>query len=235
VGADELLGGYPSFHSIPQSVRALRIPAALPGFGSLLRRAARYMGVERISSKLPGLVEYGGTYPGAYLLRRGLFMPWQLSELLEDPTVVLDGLDRLSPLSRLASEVAPTSRSPFSRVAALETVQYMRNQLLRDTDWAGMAHGVEIRTPFADLNFLKNLSPVIPALKGQSGKHALGLSPSRPLPINVINRRKTGFDVPFKRWISKSSIGKYPGTSGKGYSSREWGRFVLDDHMATAL
>jgi asparagine synthase (glutamine-hydrolysing) len=234
VGADELLGGYPSFYSIPRSVNAFGVPAAIPGLGSLVRQAARCMGIERFSPKLPGLIEYGGTYPGAYLLKRGLFMPWQLSELLENSAVVRDGLSQLSPLNSLASETAPTGRTPFSRVAALETVQYMRNQLLRDTDWAGMAHGVEIRTPFADIDFLKNLSPVIPLLDRQAGKHALGLSPSRPLPIHIINRRKTGFDVPFKRWVSKSNMDRRFGTSGKAYSSRDWGRFVLDHYMATA-
>ncbi len=212
----------------------MRIPATLPGFGSLLRRAANHMGIEEFNPKLPGLVEYGGTYPGAYLLRRGLFMPWELSELLKDSAVATDGLDRLSPFSRLANEVAPSGQSGFSRVAALESVQYMRNQLLRDTDWAGMAHGVEIRTPFADLNFLRNLSPVIALLKGQAGKKALGLSPSRPLPMEAIKRQKTGFEVPFKQWMSKRSREGRVGTSGKGYSSRDWGRFVLDDYVINA-
>jgi asparagine synthase (glutamine-hydrolysing) len=69
VGADELLGGYPSFYSIPRSVNAFGVPATLPGLGSLVRQAARCMGVERFSPKLPGLIEYGGTYPGAYLLK----------------------------------------------------------------------------------------------------------------------------------------------------------------------
>ena len=27
----------------------------------------------------------------------------------------------------------------------------MRNQLLRDADWAGMAHSLEIRTPLVDI------------------------------------------------------------------------------------
>jgi len=30
------------------------------------------------SPKYASLLEYGGTYAGAYLLRRGLYMPWEL-------------------------------------------------------------------------------------------------------------------------------------------------------------
>ena len=33
----------------------------------------------------------------------------------------------------------------------------MKNQLLRDIDWAGMAHSLEIRTPFVDINFLQKV------------------------------------------------------------------------------
>ena len=52
-----------------------------------------------------------------------------------------------------AREVGAAFRTPQSalaKVAALETSLYMRNQLLRDADWAGMAHGLEVRVPLVD-------------------------------------------------------------------------------------
>jgi len=33
----------------------------------------------------------------------------------------------------------------------------MRNQLLRDADWAGMAHSLEIRVPLVDVELLELL------------------------------------------------------------------------------
>ena len=36
----------------------------------------------------------------------------------------------------------------------------MRNQLLRDADWAGMAHSLEIRVPLVDFTLLGALAPV---------------------------------------------------------------------------
>ena len=53
----------------------------------------------------------------------------------------------------------------------------MRNQLLRDADWAGMAHGVEIRVPLVDVTLLKSLAPVIPKLAPGAGKAALAKAP----------------------------------------------------------
>jgi asparagine synthase (glutamine-hydrolysing) len=43
----------------------------------------------------------------------------------------------------------------------MEMGVYMRNMLLRDSDWAGMAHSVEIRTPFVDVELFRALAPYI--------------------------------------------------------------------------
>jgi hypothetical protein len=42
-------------------------------------------------------------------------------------------------LRRLAATLLPDAGSDVGRVCVLESVHYMRNQLLRDADWAGMA------------------------------------------------------------------------------------------------
>src|SRR5262245_2703183 len=134
LGGDELFGGYPSFRDLPFWVGALRIPSQFPGLGLGFRRA--YGAMARITRaqnlKAAGLFEYGGTYPGAYLLRRGLFMPWELPGLLGED-LAEQGLARLEPLALIDRALSPDPGRPFSRVAALETSLYMRNQLLRDT------------------------------------------------------------------------------------------------------
>ena len=43
----------------------------------------------------------------------------------------------------------------------LESIYYLRNQLLRDSDWASMYHGVELRTPLVDITLLEDLSDVM--------------------------------------------------------------------------
>jgi hypothetical protein len=53
-----------------------------------------------------------------------------------------------------------------------------RNQLLRDADWAGMAHGVEIRLPLVDTTLLETLAPVIGQISPGAGKVALAAAPS---------------------------------------------------------
>ena len=35
---------------------------------------------------------------------------------------------------------------------------YMRNQLLRDTDWASMAHSLEVRVPLVDTQLMSHIA-----------------------------------------------------------------------------
>ena len=148
LGGDEPFGGYSSFHQIPQLVRSVgRFPS---GAARALRVICAPVLKHFTSAKYAGLLEYGGTYAGAYLLRRGLFMPWELPHLL-DRDLARAGWRTLEPMLRLEATVKDIS-SERLRIAALEMTWYMRNQVLRDSDWAGMAHSLEIRVPLVDLS-----------------------------------------------------------------------------------
>ena len=104
------------------------------------------------------------------------------------------------------------------RVAALETRWYMRNQLLHDTDWASMAHSVEVRVPLVDLELLRKTAPLVGAL-GPSSKQVMARTPANALPDAVFNRHKSGFCVPTSQWLLSQG-------ASKGTGSREWAKEV---------
>jgi len=202
LGGDELFGGYPSFREIPLCVRAFKIPALVPGVGSASRWLLSKSGLlsSWVKPKAAGLLRYGGTYAGAYLLRRGLFMPWELEAIL-GPDLTRLGLRRLKPLQHIGSQLLPWPATGFAKVAALESALYMRNQLLRDTDWASMAHSLEVRVPLVDSRLLEQVAVV--AVRTRALKRILGTSPSVPLPTHVIERPKTGFTTPIQAWLQR--------------------------------
>src|SRR5262249_39735766 len=74
LGGDELLAGYPSFVDVPRWLRRFGPIAAVPGLGRAARPLIRALapGVARATPKALGLLEYGRSWAGAYLLRRGL-------------------------------------------------------------------------------------------------------------------------------------------------------------------
>ena len=226
IGGDEILAGYPSFSDVPRWTARLGVPARIPGLGRALRRAGTALGLARGRPKAVGLVEYAGSPAGAYFLRRALFLPFELPALL-DPETIRTGLRRLDPVGRLAAELTPDPGSPLARVAAFEATQYMRNQLLRDADWAGMAHGVEIRTPFVDTRLLAALAPMVPGFGGGAGKRALARAPERPLPQDLVDRPKTGFSVPIGRWLAPPRAAGEAARRPAGLVARDWGRQVF--------
>ena len=204
LGGDELWGGYPAFRDLPRWTRTLRWPARVPRLGELVRRiAAPALPHTRWSPKLAGLLELGGELAGAYLLRRGLFMPWELEQVLDRETVER-GLARLDPVAHIRAQLDVDPGTQFGRIACLEAGLYMRNQLLRDTDWASMAHGLEVRVPLVDPVLLRAVAPLVLAAGGL-GKRQLAASPRPALPAHVALRPKTGFTTPVARWLEQST------------------------------
>ncbi len=152
VGGDELFASYPGFAELPRINRLARPLSRFPAVGRRLRKLTVPFLSRHTSPKYAGLLEYGGSLGGAYLLRRGLFMPWELPQVM-DADMARQGCGRPAHAgnSWTAPHHAPPTRSRLA-ISALEMSWYMRNQLLRDTDWTGMAHSLEIRVPFVDCN-----------------------------------------------------------------------------------
>ena len=203
LGGDELLGGYPSFSTVPRMVRLSRVPFAA-------RAAARL--VRHPKARL--LATYGGTYAGAYFLQRGLFRPDELPSLL-GPERAREGMERLALIERIDAALDPDPGTPFGRVASMEASLYMRNQLLRDADWASMAHSVEVRVPLVDAFLLRQLAPRL--LVQRDDKSALAAI----LPDYLRMRPKTGFFTPMREWADLPP----DGTSTR---MRNWARKVFE-------
>lgn len=227
VGGDELFGGYPSFRDVPRWVRWLRVPTAIPGLGRSLRILGQAAGWAPRRPKALGLLEYGGSWAGAYLLRRAVFLPFELATSF-DHDLLHDGLHRLGVLARVnRTALTPDPLVPSLRVTALESCWYLRQQLLRDADWAGMAHSVEVRTPLVDIALLRTVAAVLPSLGAGGGKQALAGAPSRVLPPAVTDRPRTGFSIPVTRWAGLA----VPHGGAHGLESRAWVRHIHAAHQ----
>jgi asparagine synthase (glutamine-hydrolysing) len=227
LGGDELLAGYPSFVDLPRWRRRFGPWSATPGAGAAWRMMLRTFApaVLRAAPKAAGMLDHAGTWAGAYLLRRGLYLPHELPALL-GVAVTRAGLERLGEAAGLAAALDPDPGSDVGRVCALESGCYLRGQLLRDADWAGMAHGLEIRTPLVDIELLTAMAPAIPRLRPGEGKAALAAAPATPLPDAVLRRAKTGFSVPTADWIDHRLAQETGRSPPKGLTSRRWARQV---------
>ena len=202
LGGDELLAGYSTFRSVPRMFRRAgpltRIPGAAKAARMLIRAFAPRLA--RRNPKALGVLDYAGTWAGAYLLRRAVLLPFELDAAM-DPAMAREGLAELDLLGLFSDSLHPDPGSDNGRVSALETCNYMRNQLLRDTDWASMAHSIEIRVPLVDFALLEAIAPRTASLKPGEGKALLASAPAIPIPADIVARAKTGFGIPVGDWL----------------------------------
>jgi asparagine synthase (glutamine-hydrolysing) len=219
LGGDELFGSYPSFRQVPRWAQALRGTTWLAGLAPLWRRAARRFSPTR--PKLAGSLTLPATLPGAYLLRRGLFLPEELGALVGSE-VAEAGLRRYDPFADAGKCLSGPLASGWPAVHAMESTQYMRNQLLRDCDWASMAHSLEVRVPFVDTRLRAAVAAAGYEPARSAGKRELAERVAPGLPLAVANRRKTGFVIPAHALVPER------GRHTAGLDSRALALQVLD-------
>ena len=224
-GGDELFGGYTSFRDIPRWMPITRVLSRVPHLGNLIAEANATLarGSRHISPKMGELVRYGSSYAGAYFVKRGRFLASELRPIL-GPDITREGLQRLDMLRLIEEAITPDPGAPYARVVALESAFYLRNQLLRDMDWASMAHSLEVRVPLVDAHLLRRLAPLLVHRKGR-GKQILAAAPRPPLPPAVRSRRKTGFTLPIHEWLREEGRVEH----GK----RSWARKVYEIMFAS--
>lgn len=147
-------------------------------------------------------------------------MPWELPEVL-DPEMAEEGWRRLEALVAL-NFTERDIPEPFAKVRELEINWYMRNQLLRDTDWASMAHSLEVRVPLVDIRLFRAVSNSTDSIR--PCKLQLAEAPSDPLPPAILARKKSGFSVPVRQWLLNET--NYRAERGL----RGWARTIYKCH-----
>jgi asparagine synthase (glutamine-hydrolysing) len=191
LGGDELFQGYSTFRRVPQ---VAAVGARLPRVA--LSSAARLAGVSQRTrhGRMGRAVESSalGGVSSAYAGVRGLHS-WAT-------------LARLWPAGSDLGVSDETILEGEPRVGGLELANYLRYQLLRDTDVMSMAHSLEVRVPLLDDEVVAAALCLHPAESGLSGKAVLA-SAAGPVATAAALRPKLTFSPPFDRWLREDLRG----------------------------
>jgi len=212
-GGDELFGGYPTFRHLPVLHRLSRNTRWLPaqllkaaaqlGTAPLLRPGAPVAPQTRWA-KLPEMVGSRGDLLALYQLAYALFLPEFQRDLLAPEASGTLELGLPAPtLARLRQEIE--GRSPLSAIGVLEQRLFLGERLLRDNDAVSMAVSIEQRVPLVDHVLLDAVYRLTDAnrfepLGAKSLLRRIGL---RGLDPALFDRPKSGFVLPFDRWIRR--------------------------------
>ena len=216
-GGDELFGGYTSFRDLPALSRWSKRTEWIPGkvreaFGrvvsSAMQPSSGAIPQQTRWAKLPEMIRHGGDLLSLYQLAYALFLPDFQQRLLGSAmtNAIADGLPGAM-RSRLEFETR--SRSPLSAISVMEQRLFLGERLLRDTDAASMASSIEVRLPLVDQILIENVNRLpdrerYHPLRKKCMLRRIGLSGLEPA---LFERPKTGFVLPFDRWL-RSGLGK---------------------------
>jgi asparagine synthase (glutamine-hydrolysing) len=194
-GGDELFAGYERFAAGVAAQRYAALPGAVQGV--LAGTLERLPGGGRAQKlrRFAGVAAEG--LPDA-------FRDWVSYVKDAERATLLDGdrddwaLDDYRAIWR-ASEGAAT----LDRLLDLNLRTYLPDDLLVKVDRTSMAHALEVRSPFLDIDLLELACGLPPRLKarGLSLKRVLKAAVADVVPEEIVRRPKRGFGVPLDRWF----------------------------------
>jgi len=208
LGADEMFAGYSNFRRVPRMEMLSRQLGRLPrlvrrtlslSMALLAGQGDRGRKLAELAASQDSMLHPDFVHP--YFLVRTLFGVADCELLFAAP----DYQASQQSLDRVLQESVAQSQSldPVNRVSYLESLFYIRNTLLRDSDFMSMAHGLELRVPFLDRELVEACFriPGNNKLRGKLPKSLLLSSLGVELPPEIVNRPKRGFTLPFERWL----------------------------------
>lgn len=226
LGGDEAFCGYSTFKTIP---RMMELSNGCDHFPLFVRKSMA--GALRLllprsdrTSKLSQLVSGNGDALHPYALARMLFLPSERRGLLK--TNENEFASRAN-ASVLGSINQCRSLDSVNQVSYLELRNYMKNTLLRDTDFMSMAHGLEVRVPLLDHKLIEFLFRIGGAAKTNKNipKPLLVRATEDLLPKEIVERHKQGFVLPFEHWLRD----QFRGELDKCFS--QFGNGPLQEHI----
>jgi asparagine synthase (glutamine-hydrolysing) len=204
-GGDEIFYGYPRFAGI----RVLEFYKMLPEF---IRRHL----VERIVQNWPETTR-GGRFvnrarrfiQSANMASDEAYLSWVSlinrdirAELISD-TIKANAADSQGEYVLRKYLCNSENRELLDRVADLDVEGYLPEYQLCYMDRMSMANGLEVRSPLCDYDLVDFVTTLPPSyrLKNLRTKHIFKDVASQWIPVEIINRRKRGFDSPIGEWF----------------------------------
>lgn len=218
-GGDESFGGYERYlgvklaatvRGLPRPLRSSATAAAAwaAGRGRRGGAAAATAWLERCAAAAAEHTDPDEATGAAYTAAMTLFDEEQKRRLYHPDfaaeTAELDGREYLRGVWRLMRGDKQARREPAARLTAVDLVSYLPGDLLLKVDRASMAHGLEVRSPFLDVELVEWAAslPDRVRLPGFETKPLLRRPARRKkLPAEVARGRKRGFGLPLDEWF----------------------------------
>ncbi|MBF9253831.1 asparagine synthase (glutamine-hydrolyzing) [Pontibacter sp. 172403-2] len=205
LGGDELFGGYDVFKRMA-TLHRYQWLAALPlGMRRMAGRSLAALRPSVSSDKINELLSLPSwKLDQSYPITRQVLPDAYLRQLTGREVLESNRVQQIVAASQQVQEQQQDRLPLLSQVSVAEISTYMQNTLLRDTDQMSMAHALEVRVPFLDYELVEYVLGVPDKYKYPvSPKKLLTEALGDLLPMEIINRPKMGFVLPWQHWLKQ--------------------------------
>jgi asparagine synthase (glutamine-hydrolysing) len=202
-GGDEAFAGYSNYRNLVWLERLKRgVPSLNRTFARGLSAANSLLHSPRVAKYAPLLNDRFPEYYYSCTSNPYRYTGNRLGETYS--TGFASGIDRehsLEPVRQLQAKVR--SRNMLDAMLYIDTKTWLPDELLIKADKMTMANSVELRVPLLDhkvLEFATSL-PSNYKLNGFKTKYILKKAMAQKIPVEIRDRKKTGFPVPYESWL----------------------------------
>ncbi len=199
-GGDELLAGYSWYHQLlkmqtphKSQLRRTYLSAIKNGLGKINKRIESHYADE---IKLSGMVDDGTYIANEHLNQNVYFSNKEIRDL------------GLKGVSEPLFDISMYNSNSLDDALRMDLEDYMPGDILVKTDRASMANGLELRSPFLDVDFASFCISLPYTLKinNSSDKIILKKAFDDLLPQQIKTRTKQGFGAPVEHWLKIESV-----------------------------
>jgi len=197
LGLDELLFGY-------KTREYIQILNILKYFKRIIKIISFFLKFNffKLPRKIKYFHKYLDSFADLYVLKRSNLLFEEIYFLTKEE---INFYKKNSDLYKILNQIDIFSNNLNEKIYYAESQLYMKNMLLRDSDWAGMANSIEIRVPFADCIFRDQISNKYHQNKKINKKIVFSIL-NQEIKKIIKNRKKTGFNIPKNIFINEKIL-----------------------------
>lgn len=194
-GADESLGGYPTYDAAPWAAYIHPFQKTLSSILTRVPRTSRPLSRRNMAKRM---IE-------------GLHQSWWKQQLMWmgawTPQEIIHGKqEHIWDSARFWAKQA--QGNPLSRALYFDQRTYLAEGVLQKVDRISMAFGIEIRSPFMDNRLIELMATLPQNCKRPSKQIIRSMLKKNKLPRAISNQSKQGFGAPLGSWISDIRFSK---------------------------
>ena len=193
-GADEFFGGYNIYHE----------PLSLKGYQKIPRCIRK--GLAKVASVMPDIKGRDFIIRGSKTVEERFIGNANMFSVKDREKLLKTHLTHKSPQEIVASTYKKvTHLNDIAKMQYIDTNFWLQGDILLKADKMSMAHCLESRVPFLDVEVFKYAKtlPIDFRCNEEATKRAFRIAAKRHIPEKTANKKKLGFPVPIRVWLKE--------------------------------